>query len=221
MKSYGTSSEEISALKESTNWLLQWTGVPQGLSSAAPFWNCHLADGFNRLLGESWRDYWTQYVDDCMPFGATREQCGNRRRILSACLRVLGKEVSSKICRTISTEGRIAGLKFTKGGVVLDDDVGVALELAMDGVIATKRVTEKDVRRLCRIMQYAASAFEWGISDLTWWARTMAPLNASYKGSIFAWADECRECLHVQELRSRVKLALRIPYRPEALMKEG
>jgi hypothetical protein len=219
LRSYGMSSEEITALKESDDWLLQWTGVPQGLSSAAPFWNCHIADGFNRLLGESWRDYWAQYVDDCMPFGATREQCGNRQRILSACLRVLGKEVSSKIDRTISTEGRIAGLKFTKGGVVLDDDAVAALELAMEEVMAAKRVTEKDVRRLCGIMQYAASAFEWDINDLTWWARTVAPLNASYKGSMFTWTDECKECL--QELRSRVKVAPRIPCRPEALMQEG
>ena len=219
LKSYGMSEEEITALKESNDWLLQWTGVPQGLSSAAPFWNCHIADGFNRLLGESWRDYWAQYVDDCMPYGATREQCRNRQRILSACLRVLGKEVSSKVDRTISTEGRIAGLKFTKGGVVLDDDAVAALELAMDEVIAAKRVTEKDVRRLCGIMQYAASAFEWDINDLTWWARTMAPINGSYKGSIFAWTEECKECL--QELRKRVAVAPRIPCRPEALMKEG
>ena len=68
--------------------------------------------------------------------------------------------MSSKIDRTISTEGRIVGLKFTKGGVVLDDDAVAALELAMDEVIAAKRVTEKDVTRLCGIMQYAASAFE-------------------------------------------------------------
>ena len=47
----------------------------------------------------------------------------------------------------------------------------------------------------------------------------MAPLNASYKRSIFAWTDECRECL--QELRSRVRAAPRIPCRPEAPMKEG
>ena len=155
------------------------------------------------MLGESWRDYWAQYVDDCMPFGATREQCRSRQRILSACLRVLGKKVSSKIDREISTEGRIAGLKFTEGGVVLDDDAMAALELAMEEVMAAKRVTEKDARRLCGIMQYTASASEWDVSDLTWWARTMAPLNASYEGSIFTWTDECRECL--QELRSRVK----------------
>jgi hypothetical protein len=86
----------------------------------------------------------------------------------------------------------------------------------MEEVMAAKRVTEKDVRRLCGIMQYAASAFEWDINDLTWWARTMAPLNASYKGSIFTWTDECRECL--QELRSRAKVAPRIQCRPEALM---
>ena len=78
LRSYGMSNEEIPALKESEDWLLQWTGVPQGLSSAALFWNWYIAHGFNRLLGESWRDYWAQHVDACMPFGATREHCGNR-----------------------------------------------------------------------------------------------------------------------------------------------
>ena len=71
-----------------------------------------------------------------------------------------GKGSVVKLDRTVSTEGRIAGLKFTKGGVVLDDDAVVALKLVIVEVIAAKRVTEKDTRRLCGIMQYAVSAFE-------------------------------------------------------------
>ena len=108
---------------------------------------------------------------------------------------------------------------FTKGGVVLDDDAVAALELAMDEVIEKKRVNEKDARRMCGILQYAASAFEWDIDDLTWWARTTAPISASYKGSVFNWTDECGQC--VRELRKRVSVAPRVPCRPEALMQEG
>ena len=72
----------------------------------------------------------------------------------------MGKEVSSKIGRTIRKSGKIAGIQFTKGGVVLDDDAVAALELAMDEVMAKKKVNEKDARRVCGIQQYAASAFE-------------------------------------------------------------
>jgi hypothetical protein len=219
LRSYGMSDEEIETLKQSEDWLLQWVGVPQGLASAAPFWNVHIADGFNRLMGESWRDYWAQYVDDCLVFSATEEQCRHRQRMLTIALRVLGKEVSSKIDRTIRTSGKIAGMKFTKGGVVLDDDAVAALELAMDEVIAKKKVNEKDARRMCGILQYAASAFEWDVNDLTWWSRTTAPITASYKGSVFNWTDECSQC--VKELRKRVTVVPRVPCRPEALMQEG
>ena len=45
-----------------------------------------------------------------------------------------GKEVSSKIDTTIRRSEKIARMKFTKGGVVLDDDAVTALELAMDEV---------------------------------------------------------------------------------------
>ena len=37
LRSYGMKEEEIQALKQSDDWLLQWVGVPQGLASAAPF----------------------------------------------------------------------------------------------------------------------------------------------------------------------------------------
>ena len=43
--------------------------------------------------------------------------------MLTIALRVWGKEVSNKIDRIIRKSGKIAGMGFTKGGVVLDDDV--------------------------------------------------------------------------------------------------
>ena len=57
-------------------------------------------------------------MHDCPVFAATEEQCRHRQRMLTVALRVLGKEVSSKIDRTIRRSGKIAGMKFTKGGVV-------------------------------------------------------------------------------------------------------
>ena len=91
--------------------------------------------------------------------------CSDRRAVQTVALKVLGKEVSSKTDRTIKKSGKIAGMKFTKGGVVLDDDAVSALELAMDGVIEKKKVNEKDARRVCVILQYAASAFGWDVHE--------------------------------------------------------
>ena len=80
--------EEIQTLKQSDDWLLQWVRVPQGLASAAPFWNVHIADGFNTLMGEGWREYWAQYVDDCLVFATTEEQCRHSHTD-RGCLRLL------------------------------------------------------------------------------------------------------------------------------------
>ena len=139
--------------------------------------------------------------------------------MLTVALKVLGKEVSSKIDKTFRRSGEIEGMKFTKGGVVLDDDAVAALELAMDEVTEKKKVNEKDARRMCGILQYATSAFEWDVSDLTWWSRTTVTITASDKGSVFNWTDECSQC--VREMRKRVTVAPRVPCRPEALMQEG
>ena len=110
LKSYGMKEEEMQTLKQSDDWLLQWVGVPHGLASAAPFWNVHIVDGCNRLMGEGWREYWAQYVDGCLVFAATEEQCTHKQRMLTIALRGLEKEVSNKNDRTISKSGKIAGM---------------------------------------------------------------------------------------------------------------
>ena len=97
LRSYGMDEEEIRTLKQSDDWLLQWVGVPQGLASAAPFWNVHIADGFNRMMGENWREYWAQYVDDCLVFAATKEQCRHRQRMLTVALKVLGRRYQARL----------------------------------------------------------------------------------------------------------------------------
>ena len=90
-------------------------------------------DEFNRLMREGWSEYWAQYVDGCLVFATTEAQCRHRQRMLTVALKVLGKEASSKIDRAIKKSGKIAGMKITKGGVVLDGDAVVALELANCG----------------------------------------------------------------------------------------
>ena len=91
-------------------------------------------------------------MDDCLVFAATEEQCRHRQRMLTVAPRVLGKEVSSKIDRTIKRSGKTAGMKFPKGGVVLDDDAVATLELAMNEVMEKKKVNEKHARRMCGIL---------------------------------------------------------------------
>ena len=42
----------VESLREAEELLVQWNGMPQGLAVSATFFNYHLTDGFNRLLGE-------------------------------------------------------------------------------------------------------------------------------------------------------------------------
>ena len=91
--------------------------------------------------------------------------------MLTVALRVMGKEVSSKVDREVHEYGLVAGLKFVEGGVTLCDEAVAALELALDEVLQAKRMTEKSARRLAGIMQYSASAFEWSVGDQTWRSR--------------------------------------------------
>ena len=126
LQSYGLSAEEISELRSEDEWLVQWIGVPQGLSSAAPFWNVHIAAGFNKLFSERWRKYWLLYVDDAMPFAGTKIRASHMQRLFAAACTVLGKGLSTKVDSEITEKVHCAGLDFEKGGVVVDDSGGTS-----------------------------------------------------------------------------------------------
>ena len=149
LASYGMSEEEICDLMETSEWLLQWSGVPQGLAPVAPFPPVYLSDAVNRMFGREWRDWWVCCVDDCLCWGYTREQCTARSRLLTVALRMTGKEVSEKVDRSVKEHGTVAGLKFTAGGCVLDDSAveSVKVTVALDEVMAAKRVSEAMVRK--------------------------------------------------------------------------
>ena len=67
--SWGHSAEEIAAIRESDDLLLQWRHCPQGLSAIAPFWNVFLSHGLNAILMQysgtnghhGWLASWTIY----------------------------------------------------------------------------------------------------------------------------------------------------------------
>jgi len=121
----------------------------------------------------------------------------------------MGKEVSEKVDRSVQEHGTVAGLKFTVGGCVLDDSAVESVKVALDEVVEAKRVSEAMARRMQGILVYSASAFEWDTGDMTWWARTIAPITASYSGVGFKWTEEC--AVAVKILRSRVDAAERVP----------
>jgi hypothetical protein len=206
--------EEIDELMGQESWLLRWEGVPQGLAPAAPFWNVHLYDGFNRVFGEEWHEWWTVYVDDMLVFGATEEQTKGRQRLLSMALRLFGKTVSSKIDRTVRQEGHIVGLKFVPGGVVVCDETVAAVKAALEEPVKNA----KQARRLVGILIYASSAFEWDADDLTWWPRMMAPLHESYSGHRFDFTEAKQA---VRMLAERVGQCRRLPCRPMDMVKDG
>ncbi len=219
MIGYGMGAEEIQELRQEQEWLVQWVGVPQGLAPAAPFWNVHIADALNRLFGEEWRQWFLLYVDDSLPFGHTRTQADARQRIFEVAMEVLGKALSDKVDNSITEEGHIAGLKYEHGGVVLDDAAVESVGLALKEVQESKKMNEKAARRLNGILIYASSAFEWDVNDQSWWPRTVAVINDSYKGASFHWTDECRRS--VNALIARLHCAKRIPCHPAQMMREG
>lgn len=89
----------------------------------AVFWNIHLTDGFDRIFGLHWRDWWTGFVDDIGVHGATYDQCALRCRLLEAALQGLGKPLSNKFAGDrIKPSMVLAGLQFSHGGVCLSDN---------------------------------------------------------------------------------------------------
>ena len=60
-------------------------------------------------MGEGWREYWARYVDGCLVSAATEKQCRHRQRMLTIAIRFLGKEVSSKIDRTVKEVREYSG----------------------------------------------------------------------------------------------------------------
>ena len=140
--------------------LLQWEHCPQGLAPAAPFWCVYLAACFNAVFGSDEYTHWfVSYIDDILSHGTTREQCEQRQRLVTVALKVLGLPTADKIDRTVREFGLLVGLKFVKGGIVVDDHTVESLREALRAEI--KRT--KDARRLCGIINYAqnANAFQW------------------------------------------------------------
>ena len=68
--SWGHSAEEIAAIRESDDLLLQWRHCPQGLSAIAPFWNVFLSHGLNAIIifRNKWLSWMACFVDDLLIF---------------------------------------------------------------------------------------------------------------------------------------------------------
>ena len=57
----------------------------------ALFWNCHIQDGFYKIMGNHWRKMWICFVDDMGVHGTSPEMVTNRARILNRILVMLDK----------------------------------------------------------------------------------------------------------------------------------
>ena len=90
-------------------------------------------------------------------------------------------------------------------GCALDDSAVESVKVALDEVMDAKRLSEVMARRMQDILVYSASTLEWDTEDMTWWARTIAPITASYNGVGFKWTEECAVAVKIS--RSRVASA--------------
>ena len=193
------SDEPIAKLRAAEGPLLvQWVGMPQGLASAAPFFNVHLADGLNQLFGEMWREMAAIYVDDLLIHGQTREHCEMRQRLMQNALEALGKALSTKCDRTVKNYGQIVGLKITAEGIEPDDDV---IETLNQELLMTPK-TEKQARHLIGVIRYSHTAFQWNPDDLLWFSKAMAPMHEAVAQEKFKWNEECSKA--IETLKKRV-----------------
>ena len=134
---------------ENLDWeseaLVQWIGSPQGLASAAPGFNCHLAHGLNTVLGlDEWTKLALVYTDDLLIMGESKAHAAARQRLMQEVLRALGKKLSSKCDRTIKKFGDHVGMRFTKGGVQLQDEAVESLRR----VLMQKPKGKKQMQRI-------------------------------------------------------------------------
>jgi site-specific DNA-cytosine methylase len=207
------SDEPIAKLRASTRpLLLQWTGMPQGLASAAPFFNVHLADGFNQIFGEMWRDMLAIYVDDLLIHGTTYRHCELRQQLIHNALRALGKELSAKCDRSIKTYGNIVGLKVTKHGIEPDDGVMEALGQELTTVPTTK----KKAQHLIGVIRYSHTAFRWTPDDLLWYNKAMQPMHESVGADTFTWGQDCKDAVSI--LQERMTQMPRAHSNPENML---
>jgi hypothetical protein len=207
------SDEPLDKLRASDRPLLvQWQGMPQGLASAAPFYNVHLADGLNQLFGESWRGWWSIYVDDILVHGSTYAHCALRQRLIQNALRALGKELSAKCDRSIREYGKIVGLKITSRGIEPDDDVMTTLYEELKRVPKTR----KQAMHLIGVIRYSHTAFRWGADDLLWFNTAMAPMHGAVARDKYEWDERCTQ--GVQMLQQRMQQMPRAHTNPEELL---
>ena len=205
--------DDVEVLKGCEQLLVQWSGMPQGLSVSATFFNGHIKDGFNRLLPGVWEQMWTLYVDDACIHGQSRTHCEIRQQIFREVMEVLGKKLSPKGDRTVKEYGMIVGLKITKDGIEPDEGCVESLR----GALMTQPKSQKQLRRLIGIILYSSGAFEWTQNDLTWWARTMKPLHeAASQEKYPGWTAECQAS--VKELEDRMCKLPKAHTRPEDLI---
>ena len=210
LEKWGTDS--VKELREAEDLLLQWSGMPQGLAVSATFFNCHLADGLNQLMGEEWQKMWAVYVDDVLIHGQTRWHCEQRQEIFRQCMEALGKKLSEKGDRTVKEYGLVVGLKITANGIEPDDGVVKCLLTEL----RTRPKSIKQLRHLIGVILYSSGAFEWTQQDLTWWAKIMKPLHEATTKERFAWTEECAQS--VKELEQRMKIMPRAHCDPSSLI---
>jgi len=174
----------------------------------------YLAHGFNALFGEEWHHWWALFVDDMLGHAHEKRWAVVRQRLLTAALKALKLRVSPKLDRVIKEHGDLTGMRFQEGGVVISQEAVDALTQAMEENVST----EKGARRLCGIITYAQSAFEWDQENQTEYADLMGVIHEGTKGG-YHWGEPQRTA--VKKLRERVKVAPRVPCRVDELLSEG
>ena len=178
-----------------------YLGGPQGLAPMAIFWNCHIQDGFYRVMGAHWRKMWICYVDDMGVHGKSPQQVTARARILNRILVALDKPhafgdkgADDNTWQATPQETMVlAGLKYSKDGISCNEEILVALRKTLTEF---KVKNKEDAQHVIGTIQYSYTAFKWETGSITRFASLMKILNDAMKvakapKARINWSDEC------------------------------
>ena len=107
-----------------------YLGGPQGLVPMVIFWNCHIQDGFYRVMGNHWRKMWICFVDEMGVHGKSPQHVTDRARILNRILVALDKPhafgengADDNTCQATPQESMVlAGLKYSVNGISCNEE---------------------------------------------------------------------------------------------------
>ena len=169
---------------------VQAIGGDQGCSACALFFTVWVRYGYSHFFGTAWEEWWSDFIDDTIVFGAGKEDADLKIFILNAVKIKMGLHPSPKQDVSSSKEVLFAGLVWTLQGIAVGEEGRKHMLSILDTV--PKGVSQ--CRTFRGVLVQARSAFSFTAAEIIEFGRRMVPITkaidaASVQGEVDV---ECR-----------------------------